>query len=96
MVPLLTSLLRVAVVLLGGWVILQWPRSGTLLAILFGGCLHYAFGIDAGCALCFSTPEGDPAGCFPVEKAAGVGYGRTVFNAVPPYSLILRAPGSYR
>jgi hypothetical protein len=26
-VPLLTSLLRVAVVLLGGWVILQWPDA---------------------------------------------------------------------
>jgi len=26
-VPLLTSLLRVAVVLVGGWVILQWPGA---------------------------------------------------------------------
>ena len=95
-VPLLTSLLRVAVVLLGGWVILQSPDLELCLAILFGGCLHYAFRHRRLAVIFAFRPRGRSAGCFPVEKAAGVGYGRTVFNAVPPWSSSRRAPGSYR
>jgi Na+-driven multidrug efflux pump len=94
-VPLSTSPLRVAVVLLGGWVILQWPDPEL-------SWLYYLVAVSimlSASTLAVSLPfdpRARPARCFPVEKAAGVGYGSTVFDAVPPWSSSRRAPGPYR